>query len=112
MYQSEPLHLTANFYLPNENGPDVILEVVTKENPMTIERSRKIEIFRYSGYKVLVWYEEEIDTSEKLDLKMTELLKLLGRYDEKEMKKYESKRRETYREVFGNSTIFSPETKD
>ena len=45
MYQSEPLHLTANFYLPNENGPDVILEVVTKENPMTIERSRKSRYF-------------------------------------------------------------------
>lgn len=100
MNQSGPQYATANFYFPNEHGPDVIMELVTKENPMTPERRRKIEAFRISGYQVLVWDEDEINTSEKLDRKMTELLKLLGRYDEKEMKKYEAVRRKRYQEVF------------
>ena len=92
--------VTANFYFPNEHGADVIMELITKENPMTPERMRKIQAFRISGYKVLVWHEDEVDTPEKLDSKMYELLKLLGEYDEGEMKKYEDVRRKTYYELF------------
>ena len=100
MNQSGPQYATANFYFPNEHGPDVIMELVTKENPMTPERMRKIQAFRVSGYKVLVWYEEDLNTFEKYDRKMQELQKLLGSYDEKEMKKYENVRRKTYYELF------------
>ena len=100
MKQFEPQYATANFYFPNEHGADVIMELITKENPMTLERMRKIEAFRLSGYTVLVWYEEDLDTFEKYDRKMQELQKLLGRYDEAEMKKYENERRKVYHEVF------------
>lgn len=100
MKQLGPQYATANFYFPNDHGADVIMELITKENPMTPERMRKIQAFRISGYEVLVWHEEEIDTSEKLDIKMQELLTLLGRYDEEEMKKYEAVRRKTYHEIF------------
>lgn len=77
----EPQYVTANFYIPNEHGADVVLEVITKENPMTPERMKKIQAFRVSGHTVLVWHEEEVDTPEKLDMKMQGLLKLLGRCD-------------------------------
>lgn len=79
-------YATANFYFPNEHGPDVIMELITKENPMTPERMIKIQAFRVSGYKVFVWHEEEVDTPEKLDSKMQELMKFLGRSDEEKMK--------------------------
>ena len=101
MKQLGPQYATANFYFPNEHGADVIMELVTKENPMTPERMRKIQAFRISGYRVLVWYEEDLDTFEKYDRKMQELQKLLGRYDEKEMRKYEHVRRKTYHDLFG-----------
>ena len=101
MNQFRPQYATADFYFPNENGADVIMELVTKENPMTPERMRKIKAFRKSGYRVLVWYEENLDTFEKFDSKMRELQKLLGRYDESEMKKYEDERRKTYYKLFG-----------
>lgn len=65
----------------------MIMELITKENPMTPERMRKIQAFRVSGYTVLVWHEEEVDTFEKFDMKMQELQKLLGRYEEEEKKK-------------------------
>ena len=95
-----PQRVTANFYFPNENGPDVIMELITKERPMTPYRRRKIEAFRLSGYKVLVWYEQDLNTFEKYDRKMQELQKLLGRYNEVEMKKYENERRKLYHEMF------------
>lgn len=79
MEQQRQQTATANFYFPNEHGPDVIMELITKENPMTKERLRKIEAFRLSGYIVLVWYEEEVDTVEKSEKKIQELLKILGR---------------------------------
>lgn len=96
MKQLGTQYATANFYFQNEHGPDVIMELITKENPMTPERMRKIEAFRVSGYKVLVWYEEDLNTFEKFDSKMQELQKLLGSYNEKEMKKYEDVRRKNY----------------
>ena len=68
---------------------------------MTPERMRKIQAFRVSGYKVLVWHEDDLDTFEKYDSKMQELQKLLGSHDEEEMKKYEEERRKTYYELFG-----------
>lgn len=101
MRLSRPQYATANFYFPNEHGADVIMELVTKENPMTPERMRKIQAFRVSGYKVLVWHEEDLDSFEKYDSKMQELQKLLGQYDEEEMNKYEQVRRKTYHELFG-----------
>ena len=101
MKRQGPQYATANFHFPNEHGPDVIMELITKENPMTPERMRKIEAFRVSGYTVLVWHEEDLDTFEKFDSKMQELQKLLGRHNAEEMKRYEDVRRKNYHELFG-----------
>lgn len=54
MKQLGPQYATANFYFPNDHGADVIMELITKENPMTPERMRKIQAFRISGFYTLL----------------------------------------------------------
>ena len=101
MNQSEIMTATANFYFP---GTNVIMELITKENPMTNYRKRKIRAFRASGYKVLVWYEHEIQTPEGMDRKMKELYEALGReWDQEELNKYKEKRYQLHHELFGES---------
>jgi len=91
------LQATAQFAFPEEK---VILEVITKDDPMTPERARKIELYKQEGYDVVIFENDVFSSFEKFDEAMAELSKKLGQYNKEELDEYKEQRRQTFNMLF------------
>lgn len=99
MKQSEMNAVKVTFSFP---GTNVVMELITRENPMTPYREKNIRALRASGYKVLVWNEKDLQTPEDTDRKMMELYKELGMdVDKARLEKYKDKRYQLHERLFG-----------